>query len=147
MLVLFKTICEYLNVVIVLSTAGTILIKPIRKFVIKKIKEVSDTEQRNKVDEDILQMLKDQQEVLQAMRDDIDKLKENDGKRDTTDVCILRNMITNIYYTHLATKRLPIYTRENLVYLFEEYDKKHGNSYVRHLYAEMMEWDIEDSNS
>ena len=51
-------------------------------------------------------------------------------------------MITQMYYDYLDERTLPIYIRENLVHLYEEYEKKHGNSYVKQIYTEMLDWDI-----
>lgn len=86
--------------------------------------------------------MKEQQELLQQLQKDVEEIKFNDTKRDKADICVLRNMITQMYYDYLDERTLPIYIRENLVHLYEEYEKKHGNSYVKQIYTEMLDWDI-----
>lgn len=57
-------------------------------------------------------------------------------------LAMLRNDITNIYYKYLPTKTLPVYVRENLVYLNTAYVELGGNSYVCTIVKDMLTWDV-----
>lgn len=60
------------------------------------------------------------------------------------DACILRDLITNIYYKHLKERTIPLYELEDLSSLHDLYRKRGGNSYVEHIFREMTEdWEIE----
>ena len=56
--------------------------------------------------------------------------------------CLLRSEIVKIYYRHHDDKRLREFEYKNLVQCYKAYKALGGNSFIDHLYAEMMEWDI-----
>ena len=51
--------------------------------------------------------------------------------------CLLRNGITSKYYVYNEMKSIPYYERENVDYMFEQYKKMGGNSYVANIVADM----------
>lgn len=53
---------------------------------------------------------------------------------------ILRHEITEIYYKYLENKEIPAHTKQDLFYLYEQYEKLGGNSYVKQIYLEMQNW-------
>ena len=70
----------------------------------------------------------------------IAKLKDY-KKRDKTQEealkCLLRSNITSKYYVYTELKEIPLYEKENIDYMFEQYDKMGGNSYVEGLVKEI----------
>lgn len=56
-------------------------------------------------------------------------------------LCILRHQITGIYYKYLENKKIPAHTKQDLCYLYEQYEKLGGNSYVKQIYLEMQNWE------
>ena len=50
---------------------------------------------------------------------------------------ILRSFITGRYYVYVSQGWIPQYEKENLAYLYTEYKKLGGNSYIDILYAEL----------
>ena len=60
-----------------------------------------------------------------------------------TDRCILRNMITNIYYKHQSEQELREYEYENLAHLYERYKQLGGNSFIDKIWDEIQEeWTV-----
>ena len=66
---------------------------------------------------------------------DVESIKE--GLR-----CVLRDRITAIYYKNLDNKTLREYEFQNLEKAYAGYKALDGNSFVDHIYEEMMEWSI-----
>jgi hypothetical protein len=59
------------------------------------------------------------------------------------DKCVLRDLITGIYYQYASAKAIPMYQLENVMALYELYVKRGGNSYVQHLFCQMTEeWTV-----
>jgi hypothetical protein len=55
---------------------------------------------------------------------------------------MLRTDITNIYYTYLSKKELPVYVKENLILLNDAYVAAGGNSFVCAIVRDMMAWEV-----
>ena len=53
---------------------------------------------------------------------------------------LLRHQITEIQYKYLENKEIPAHTKQDLCYLYEQYEKLGGNSYVKQIYLEMQNW-------
>ena len=68
------------------------------------------------------------------------KLKDY-KKRDTSQEealkCLLRSNITSKYYVYSELKEIPLYEKENINYMFEQYKSMNGNSYVGGLVEEI----------
>ena len=59
------------------------------------------------------------------------------------DLCVLRDLITAIYYRRLEEKKIHIYELEDVCALHDLYLRRGGNSYVSGLYRQMSrEWKI-----
>lgn len=71
------------------------------------------------------------------------KIREDNQK--TTLQALLRNAITTKYYIYIQLGSIPIWERENLIHLFEEYKKQGGNSYVAMIMTELLKLPVEDT--
>ena len=63
--------------------------------------------------------------------------KNRDKNQEEALKCLLRSNITSKYYVYTELKEIPLYEKENIDYLFEQYDKMGGNSYVEGLVKEI----------
>lgn len=71
------------------------------------------------------------------------KFKDINDRLDShleSQLSILRHEITEIYYKYLENKEIPAHTKQDLCYLYEQYEKLGGNSYVKQIYLEMQNW-------
>ena len=60
------------------------------------------------------------------------------------DCCVLRDLITEIYYRYAKEKKIPVYVMQDLSSLYSLYRKCGGNSYVQGLMREIREeWEVE----
>ena len=89
------------------------------------------------------------QEVQDLVLKAIEKSDLNQKFKDINDrldshlesqLSILRHEITEIYYKYLENKEIPAHTKQDLFYLYEQYEKLGGNSYVKQIYLEMQNW-------
>lgn len=51
--------------------------------------------------------------------------------------CLLRSQITSKYYVYSELGEIPSYEKENINYMFEQYTKMGGNSYVAKIMQEI----------
>lgn len=59
------------------------------------------------------------------------------------DLCVLRDLITGMYYKRLGEKKIHMYELENVSALHDLYQKRGGNSYVHNLYRQMAkDWEV-----
>lgn len=56
--------------------------------------------------------------------------------------CLLRSAITSKYYVYSELKSIPLYEKENLNYMNEQYVKMGGNSYISKIMEEINELPI-----
>ena len=63
--------------------------------------------------------------------------KKRDKNQEEALKCLLRSNITSKYYVYTELKAIPLYEKENIDYMFEQYDKMGGNSYVEGLVKEI----------
>lgn len=73
-------------------------------------------------------------------------LNQRETNEKTTLQALLRNAITSKYYVYTQLGHMPDYERRNLIYLFEEYKKWKGNSYVSQIVDEMLKLPISDND-
>ena len=70
----------------------------------------------------------------------IGKLKEyrnNDKTQSEALKCLLRSSITSKYYVYSELKAIPLYEKENLNYMYEQYKAMGGNSYISNIMVEI----------
>lgn len=48
-------------------------------------------------------------------------------------ICLLRSNITSKYYVYNSVGSVPIYEKENVNYMYQQYKKMDGNSYIDEL--------------
>ena len=85
--------------------------------------------------------------VQQTNNDQMEKINlllEHQNQLGTTDKHILRALITGKYYEYKAKGYLPIFERECITLLYEDYKALNGNTFIDGLYAELMA--LEDNN-
>lgn len=80
--------------------------------------------------------------VKEATKDEFEKIHNFIEKTEATDLNTLRHEITLIYEKYRDKKEIPMRLRENLCILYEDYSKRGGNSYVKTIYEEMMDWRV-----
>lgn len=73
----------------------------------------------------------------------IKEYKKKDNDQQEALKCLLRSAITKIYYNYTSKGEIPAYERENATYLYEQYKKMGGNSYIDELYPEIIKLPIE----
>ena len=56
--------------------------------------------------------------------------------------CLLRAEIVRIYYRHNDDRQLKEYEFKNMQQCYEAYKALKGNSFIDHIYNEMVEWEI-----
>ena len=71
----------------------------------------------------------------------LDQIEESLKEKDITDLAILRNTITHIYFKYKDGKKIPHYEKDNALYLFTQYEKLGGNSYVKEIIEKIKEWE------
>ena len=124
-----------IGVVLSCITLITLLCKPLRNKIAGWIRKTSHMEETwAAVDEvrAMMQQLMAAEESKQAM---LRLFKESQ-------LSLLRDSITDLYFKYLPKKEVPTYERKDMVKLFESYRKLGGNSYVQTIYEEFMEWPV-----
>lgn len=80
--------------------------------------------------------------IKEATKDEFDKIHVFIDKTEKTDLTTLRHEITLIYEKYRDKKEIPMRMRENLCSLYEDYVQRGGNSYVKTIYEEMLDWKV-----
>lgn len=80
--------------------------------------------------------------VKEATKDEFDKIHTFIEKTEKTDLTTLRHEITLIYEKCRGKKEIPMRMRENLCSLYEDYTQRGGNSYIKTIYEEMLDWKV-----
>lgn len=128
-LAIFETIGSIVGVLITLITFFTLISKrPIAAFR-KIIREESEAANGN------LKM------EIENINSQLQTIQSKQNETDTTNQAILRNTITHIYFKYKDDRCIPHYEKENALYLFEQYEKLHGNSYVKQIIEDIKSWD------
>jgi hypothetical protein len=133
MKVILEQTAFVLSLLISLGTVVTVSLPGIRK----KFADFLIKDDRNR--RELLQI----RELLEAHVAEDGAKKEEIKLQKEVDKCVLRDLITNIYYKYVGEKRIPIYALEDANALFELYRKRGGNSYVHTLVRQMTEeWEV-----
>lgn len=67
----------------------------------------------------------------------IKSYKNRDKRQEEALKCLLRSNITSKYYVYSELGEIPYYEKENINYLFKQYEEMDGNSYVKEIVTEM----------
>lgn len=63
--------------------------------------------------------------------------KKRDTNQEEALKCLLRSNITSKYYVYNEMGSIPVYEKENIDYMFEQYKSMGGNSYVERIVKEI----------
>ena len=63
--------------------------------------------------------------------------KKRDTNQEEALKCLLRSNITSKYYVYNELKEIPLYEKENINYMYEQYKSMGGNSYISGLVEEI----------
>lgn len=63
--------------------------------------------------------------------------KKRDVNQEEALKCLLRSNITSKYYVYNEIGSIPVYEKENIDYMFEQYKLMGGNSYVERIVKEI----------
>lgn len=67
----------------------------------------------------------------------IKSYKQRDNTQEEALKCLLRSSITSKYYVYSELKTIPLYEKENLNYMYEQYKAMGGNSYINEIMEEI----------
>ena len=67
----------------------------------------------------------------------IKNYKKRDTNQEEALKCLLRSNITSKYYVYNEMGSIPVYEKENIDYMFEQYKSMGGNSYVERIVKEI----------
>lgn len=121
-LTIFQSIGAVVGVILTLITFWGVISKKPKEFFRRAIREEATAANKD-------------------MKDEVDLLKKKMESKDKTDLAILRNTLTHIYFKYKDAKKIPHYEKENVMYLFEQYTTLGGNSYVKQIVDEVKDWE------
>ena len=75
--------------------------------------------------------------VLGSLVAKLKDYKKRDTNQEEALKCLLRSNITSKYYVYSELKEIPLYEKENINYMYEQYKSMNGNSYVSGLVEEI----------
>ncbi len=79
----------------------------------------------------------------QELEDNVKNVKEKLESNEQTTIAMIRHEITETYYKYRDNKKLPSNVKEDVLSLYERYEKLGGNSFVHSLIDEVKTWEIE----
>ena len=59
------------------------------------------------------------------------------------DMCVLRQMMLNIYYKYKDAKAIPEYEAKNFLLMYEAYKARGGNSFIDEVHDHVVTWELE----
>lgn len=98
----------------------SVVITPLKKW-LKEVMNEAVSERLDNIDDKMIEITTDLEQQTEHQ------------------ITILRHEITLIYEKYRLSKRLPQRIKQNLCYLYEQYEGLGGNSYVGNIVEEMME--------
>lgn len=129
-----KTIGALLSAIIVIAGALGSCSKKVRAHFSEKVRSISGIDALKKDVETIATNLQDYNSRFTSAEN---RISENESLM----VAMLRDIITRVYHQNYQTKTLPPYGKQYICHMYEDYRKRGGNSYVKQIYEEMMEWE------
>ena len=139
---IIKNIGAIVGLVISSMTLITLFCKPLRKKISGWIRQVSQVEEyREAIARNQLAIDEIRAGMQQIMATEESK-QALFAKFQESQLSILRDDITRLYFKYLEEKQVPFYARKDMVQLFETYTSMGGNSYVKPIYDEFMEWPV-----
>lgn len=80
--------------------------------------------------------------ILGYLTAKVKEYKKKDINQEEALKCLLRSTITSKYYVFHELGGIPQYERENLIYMYSQYKKMLGNSYIDEIYPEILKLPI-----
>ena len=59
------------------------------------------------------------------------------------DMCVLRQLMLNIYYKYKEAKVIPEYEAKNFLLMYEAYKARGGNSFIDEVHDHVVTWELE----
>ena len=59
------------------------------------------------------------------------------------DMCVLRQLMLNIYYKYKDKQVIPQYEAQNFMRMYKAYKARGGNSFMDEVYAHVTKWELE----
>lgn len=139
---IIKCIAEYAGYTITVITLITLLSKNIRSalfsFINHKINDDKSKEQFN----DLLNAISEIKAEVGEIKVEIQCQRDKDIDEVESIKCILRHILTGLYYKYTSEGSIPALERENVTFLYNAYDSLKGNSYVKQCYDELMKLQV-----
>ena len=130
-----KNIGTVIGLVLSAITLITLCCKPLRRKIGNVIRKVSNMEETSQALDEVRAMMQQIMATEESKQELMTHFQESQ-------LSLLRDSITRLYFKYLPEKQVPAYGRKDMVNLFESYQKLGGNSYVRTIYEEFMDWPV-----
>ena len=137
-----KNIGAVVGLVLSCLTLVTLLCKPLRKKIAGWIRQVSQAEEYREAIKQNQLAIDEIRACMQQMMATEESKQALFLKFQKSQLSILRDDITRMYFKYLEDKQVPFYARKDMVQLYETYTDMGGNSYVKTIYDEFMEWPV-----
>lgn len=130
---LLSVVGTVLGILISLGTLVTVTVPALRNKLKKRLFGGEELEKEVRVIRCLLE-----EHVAQDAQ-----LKAELSLQKEVDLCVLRDLITGIYFRRAKEKRIHAYELEDASALHDLYQRRGGNSYVNALYGQMTkEWEL-----
>ena len=130
-----KDIGTVIGLVLSAITLITLCCKPLRKKIGNVIRKVSNVQETTQALEEVRAMMQQMVATQEVNQELMTHFQESQ-------LSLLRDSITRLYFKYLPEKQVPAYGRKDMVNLFEAYEKLGGNSYAKTIYEEFMDWPV-----
>ena len=139
---IIKNIGAIVGMALSCLTLITLLCKPLRNKISGWIRQVSQAEEYWDAIERNQMAIDEIRAGMQQMMATEESKQVLFSKFQESQLSILRDDITRLYFKYLEDKQVPFYARKDMVQLYETYTDMGGNSYVKTIYDEFMEWPV-----
>ena len=139
---IIKNIGAIVGMALSCLTLITLLCKPLRKKISGWIRQVSQAEEYWDAIERNQMAIDEIRAGMQQIMATEESKQVLFSKFQASQLSILRDDITRLYFKYLEDKQVPFYARKDMVQLYETYTDMGGNSYVKTIYDEFMEWPV-----
>lgn len=126
-------ITSLLGIFISFGTVVTVTVPALRNKLKQSLFSVEDTQGQIRAIHQLLE---------EHVAQDAQRRKESELQKEV-DLCVLRDLITAIYFRRVDEKKIHSYELEDASCLHDLYRRRGGNSYVHSLYRQMSEeWEV-----
>ena len=139
---IIKNIGAIVGMALSCLTLITLLCKPLRNKISGWIRQVSQAEEYWDAIERNQMAIDEIRAGMQQIMATEESKQVLFSKFQASQLSILRDDITRLYFKYLEDKQVPFYARKDMVQLYETYTDMGGNSYVKTIYDEFMEWPV-----